>query len=54
MNEVTALIKDLGFPIFVSVYMLVKSSKDTEKHTNALTELKNVIQEFINSCKRGE
>jgi TATA-box binding protein (TBP) (component of TFIID and TFIIIB) len=52
MNEFTQVIKDLGFPIFVSVYMLIKGSKDTEQHTKALNELKSVIQEFINSCKR--
>ena len=54
MNEILQIINGVGFPIFVAVYMLTKSSTDTQNHTKALQDLKVVIQEFINSCKRGE
>lgn len=43
VNIVTQVIGQLGFPIFVAVYMLLKSSKDNEKITTALNELKEAI-----------
>ena len=49
MGELVGMVRDLGFPIFVSVFMLVKNSKDNENHTKALTELKTAIEKLI-SC----
>lgn len=57
MNEVIALIRDLGFPIAVAVALFWKNNKDQEQHkdemdkmtealnnnTLALTELKDKI-----------
>ena len=43
MNEVSQFISTLGFPIFVAVWMLYKSSKDNEKMTETINELKNAI-----------
>lgn len=57
MNEVVALIRDLGFPIAVAIALFWKNNKDQEQHkaemdkmteavnnnTLALTELKDKI-----------
>ena len=43
MNDVAQFISNLGFPIFVAVWMLYKSSKDNEKMTETINELKNAI-----------
>lgn len=39
MNDLVALVKDLGFPIFVSVYMLVRLDR---MMVRILYELKNL------------
>jgi len=43
MNEVSQFITSLGFPIFVAVWMLYKSSKDSEKMNESINDLKNAI-----------
>ena len=43
MNDIANFISNLGFPIFVAIWMLYKSSKDNEKMTETINELKNVI-----------
>ena len=43
MNDISQFIANLGFPIFVAVWMLYKSSKDNEKMTETINELKNAI-----------
>ena len=43
MNDISQFISNLGFPIFVAVWMLYKSSKDNEKMTETINELKNAI-----------
>lgn len=43
MNDIVTFISNLGFPIFVAVWMLYKSSKDNEKMTETINELKNAI-----------
>lgn len=42
-QAITSLIGNLGFPIFVAVWMLYKSSKDSEEMRSAITELKEAI-----------
>jgi hypothetical protein len=39
-------IKEVGFPIFVGCYLLIKGSMDTQKMTEALTELKIAIEKL--------
>ena len=41
MNEISQFISSLGFPIFVAVWMLYKSSKDNERMNETINELKN-------------
>ena len=43
MNDVSQFIANLGFPIFVAVWMLYKSSKDNERMTETINELKTAI-----------
>lgn len=43
MNDVSQFIANLGFPIFVAVWMLYKSSKDNERMMETINELKNAI-----------
>ena len=43
MNDIVNFISNLGFPIFVAVWMLYKSSKDNERMTETINELKNAI-----------
>ena len=40
---VQGFISSVGFPIFVAVWMLYKSSKDSDKMSESLQELKNAI-----------
>lgn len=51
MNDVTTIIANLGFPIFVAVWMLYKSSKDNERMTETINELKNAITILTSEIK---
>lgn len=52
IDAITGVIGQVGFPIFVAVWMLIKSSKDNEKITTAINELKTAI--MILSEKKGD
>lgn len=43
MSEITQIIANLGFPIFVAVWMLHKSSSESENMRSAISELKEAI-----------
>ena len=43
MTEIVNFISQIGFPIFVAVWMLYKTSKDSEETRSALMELKLAI-----------
>ena len=43
MREITQIIGNLGFPIFVAVWMLYKSSSDSADMRSAISELKEAI-----------
>lgn len=43
MSEMANFISQVGFPIFVAVWMLYKTSKDSEETRNAIDELKIAI-----------
>lgn len=43
MTDISQFIANLGFPVFVAVWMLYKSSKDNENMTETINELKNAI-----------
>lgn len=46
VQVVQNLISSVGFPIFVAVWMLYKSSKDSEALKDTVSELKNAITEL--------
>lgn len=57
MSAIQGLISSVGFPIFVAVWMLYKSSQDSEALKNTVSELKNAITELtalIQNQKEGE
>ena len=43
MQELSTIISQLGFPIFVAVWMLYKTSKDSEEMRGSINDLKNAI-----------
>ena len=43
MHDVANIISQLGFPIFVAVWMLYKTSKDSEEMRESINDLKNAI-----------
>lgn len=43
VQAISTLISTVGFPIFVAVWMLYKSSKDSEALKDAVNELKTAI-----------
>lgn len=46
VQTVQGLISSVGFPIFVAVWMLYKSSQDSAKMSESLNELRNAITEL--------
>ena len=43
MQDLTTIISQLGFPIFVAIWMLYKTSKDSEEMRKSINDLKNAI-----------
>ena len=43
MSDVANIISQLGFPIFVAIWMLYKTSKDSEEMRKSINDLKNAI-----------
>ena len=53
MNELAQFISNVGFPVFVAVWMLYKSSADNEKMMATINELKNAINLLTNEFKHN-
>lgn len=51
MNDLANFISTIGFPIFVAVWMLYKSSKDSTEMKDTISELKNAITEMTTLFK---
>lgn len=51
MNEIAQFITNVGFPIFVAVWMLYKTSKDSENMNSAINELKIAITQLSDELK---
>ena len=43
MQDLSTIISQLGFPIFVAIWMLYKTSKDSEEMRKSINDLKNAI-----------
>jgi hypothetical protein len=52
IQDITTLIGQLGFPIFVACFMLFKQSKDTENMTNILNKLQGTIETLANKIDK--
>lgn len=50
-NTISQFISGVGFPIFVAVWMLYKSSKDTASLNETVASLKNAITELTTLIK---
>lgn len=51
MSDISQFIANLGFPIFVAVWMLYKSGKDNERMTETINDLKNAITTLTSEIK---
>lgn len=54
INAIGNLISTIGFPIFVAVWMLYKTSKDNEKMTETIGDLKTAITELSTLLKESK
>lgn len=54
VEQISQLIGQLGFPIFVAGFMLVKQSKDTQTMTNILTKLQATIESLADKIHGGD
>ena len=54
MNELAQFISNVGFPVFVAIWMLYKSGKDNENMTDTIYELKNAINLLTNEFKHHD
>lgn len=52
VGAIQNLISSVGFPIFVAVWMLYKSSKDSEALKDTVSELKTAITELTALIKK--
>lgn len=48
MQEIVNFISQIGFPIFVAVWMLYKTSKDSEAMQESINDLKIAINTLTN------
>lgn len=54
LSEIGNLISSVGFPVFVAVFMLWKSSNETRALTDTVNELKNAITELSTLLKNNK
>lgn len=51
MDEITNLISSVGFPIFVAVWMLYKTSTDSEAMKESINSLKEAVSLLTTEIK---
>lgn len=51
MQDVANVISQIGFPIFVAVWMLYKTSKDSEEIRKSINQLRNAITILTSEVK---
>lgn len=54
INVISQVISQIGFPIFVAIWMLYKTSQDSEKMNNTIEDLRNAITELTTLLKNGD
>lgn len=53
MSAISQLISTVGFPIFVAVWMLYKSSEDSKQTRQALDDLTIAVTKLSDKIDRG-
>lgn len=51
-EQITAFIKDLGFPIFVAAYLLIHFRKTLKENTEAIIELTKLVKNLNNKNQK--
>jgi hypothetical protein len=51
VDQISQLIGQVGFPIFVAGWMLVKQNKDTENMSQILTQLQTAIDHLASKLE---
>jgi hypothetical protein len=51
VNQISQLIGQVGFPIFVAGYMLIKQNKDTENMSKILSQLQSAIEHLASKLE---
>lgn len=57
INTIGNLVSSIGFPIFVAIWMLWRSSNDTKELEKAINKLENAILElstYIKTMHKGD
>lgn len=54
MNELAQIVSQIGFPIFVAIWMLYKTSKDSEAMKDSINELKDAINLLTNEFRHHD
>lgn len=54
IEAIVNFISQVGFPIFVAVWMMYKTSKDSENMRESINELKIAITTLTENIKGGE
>lgn len=54
LSAVSQLISTVGFPIFVAVWMLYKSSEDSKQTRQALSDLTIAVTKLSDRIDKGE
>lgn len=54
LNMFTSFISQVGFPIFVAVWMLVRGSKDSRELRDAVNRLTSAIEMLIGPTRGGK
>lgn len=54
LQVVNNLISSVGFPIFVAVWMLYKTSKDSSEMKDTINDLRNAITEMTTLLKNDK
>ena len=54
MQEIISAISQVGFPIAISVYLLVRFEKKLETLTKSINELNNQIKDLTKTIERSK
>ena len=50
MNEFTAIISNIGFPIFTALFFMIEMKKIIKENTKALYALESIVKKCHDKC----